>query len=339
MSESEVTMNLELETYPPLFRQLNNQSRTHGKVIEPVGEPELPMPVIDLHCLSPEELGGACRDWGLFRLVNHGVPSTLLRQLHEHAKELFSLSFECKKEIFCSPSSYLWGTTATSTSGAALLTGPQNIHWVEGFHFPLGQLSQLQTQDPTLASFRLLLEEYGKHLARLGRTIFKTMAMELNLDPGESETHLDESTGFLRVYRYPLRSMANSAWGIEVHTDSSVLTILNQYEVGGLEILKDNQWLQVKPTSDTLIVNLGDMMQAISNDEYKSVKHRVRLNKDRERISMGYFVFPKEDSVIRSSKYKPFTHGDFRAQVQQDLKTLGFKVGLEKFKLTHASSS
>jgi isopenicillin N synthase-like dioxygenase len=69
------------------------------------------------------------------------------------------------------------------------------------------------------------------------------------------------------------------------------------------------------------------------------VKHRVRLNEDKERISMGYFVFPKEDSVIRSSKYKPFTHGDFRAQVQQDLKTLGFKVGLEKFKLTHASSS
>jgi hypothetical protein len=147
-------MNLELETYPPLFRQLNNQSCTHGKVIEPVGEPEPTIPVIDLHGLSPEELGGACRDWGLFRLVNHGVPSTLLRQLHEHAKELFSLSFECKKEIFCSPSSYLWGTTATSTSGAALLTGPQNIHWVEGFHFPLGQLSQLQTQDPTLASFR-----------------------------------------------------------------------------------------------------------------------------------------------------------------------------------------
>ena len=89
------------------------------------------------------------------------------------------------------------------------------------------------------------------------------MAMELNLDPGESETHLDESTGFVRVYRYPLRSMANSAWGIEVHTDSSVLTILNQYEVGGLEILKDDQWLQVKPISGTLIVNLGDMMQVL----------------------------------------------------------------------------
>ncbi|KAE8056383.1 hypothetical protein FH972_013161 [Carpinus fangiana] len=334
MSESEVTMNLELETYPPIFRQLNNQSSTHQKVIEPVGESELTIPAIDLHCLSPEELGRACRDWGLFRLVNHGVPSTLLRQLYEHAKELFSLSFECKQEIFCSPLSYVWGTTCITPSGAALLTGPQYIQWVEGIHFPLGQLSQLQPQHHMLASFRLLLEEYGKHLGRLGRTIFKTMAMELNLDPGESETHLGESTGFVRVYRYPLRSMANSAWGIDVHTDSSLLTILNQYEVGGLEVLKDDQWLQVKPIPDELIVNLGDMMQAISNDKYKSVKHRVRLNKHRDRISVGYFVFPKEDSVIRSSNYKPFTYGDFQAQVHQDIKTLGFKVGLERFKLT-----
>ena len=147
-------MNLELETYPPMFRQLNNQSSTHEKVIEPVGEPELTIPVIDLHCLSPEELGGACRDWGLFRLVNHGVPSTLLRQIHEHAKELFSLSFERKQEIFCSPLSYVWGTTCITPSGAALLTGPQYIQWVEGIHFPLGQLSQLQPQHHMLASFR-----------------------------------------------------------------------------------------------------------------------------------------------------------------------------------------
>jgi isopenicillin N synthase-like dioxygenase len=64
------------------------------------------------------------------------------------------------------------------------------------------------------------------------------------------------------------------------------------------------------------------------------VKHRVRLNEHRDRISIGYFVFPKEDSVIQSANYKPFTYGDFQAQVHQDVKTLGFKVGLERFKLT-----
>lgn len=124
---------------------------------------------------------------------------------------------------------------------------------------------------------------------------------------------------------------------MDVHTDSSVLSILNQDEVGGLEVLKDDHWFTVKPVPNTLVVNLGDMMQAISDDEYTSVKHRVKVNEYSERISICYFVFPGQGSVIRSSKYKPFTYSDFQGQVQQDLKTVGYKVGLDRFKLSDAS--
>ncbi|KAJ9154045.1 hypothetical protein P3X46_027423 [Hevea brasiliensis] len=119
---------------------------------------------------------------------------------------------------------------------------------------------------------------------------------------------------------------------MEAHTDSSVLSIMNQEQVGGFELLKDDKWLQVEPIPDALILNLGDMMQAISNDGYKSVKHRVKPNKYGERYSICYFVFPAEGSVIQSPKYKPFTYSDFQAQVQQDIKTMGFKIGLDRFK-------
>ena len=77
------------------------------------------------------------------------------------------------------------------------------------------------------------------------------------------------------------------------------------------------------------------MTQAISDDEYISVKHRVRVNKE-ERFSICYFVFPAEGSVVHSSKYKPFTYTDFQEQVQKDTKTLGYKVGLQRFKLINA---
>lgn len=73
--------------------------------------------------------------------------------------------------------------------------------------------------------------------------------------------------------------------------------------------------------------------QAISDDKYTSVKHRVRVNKYKERLSVGYFVFPDEDRLIHSSTYKPFSYSEFRAQVQQDLKTVGIKVGLQRFRL------
>ena len=115
---------------------------------------------------------------------------------------------------------------------------------------------------------RLLLEEYGKHLGRLATAIFEAMSGKLNLDMVETKSNLSESTGLVRVYRYPRYEEEEEdedenqpAWGMDVHTDSSVLSILNQDQVGGLQVLKDNKWFGVKPLSNTLIVNLGDMMQ------------------------------------------------------------------------------
>ncbi|KAF3453970.1 hypothetical protein FNV43_RR04412 [Rhamnella rubrinervis] len=329
---------MNFESYPPPFRQppqnSYSENYTTSHTSTALQDSDF-IPTIDLQCLNQldNKLEDACKNWGLFRLVNHGVPPTLLSQLQDHAKKLFSLSFESKQALFTSPLSYFWGTPALSPSGTALLKRSQDINWVEGLNVPLGQLSQIQPQDFTLASFRVLLEEYRKHLARVARALFDSMLKNLNLDTIESKSNLSESNGSLRVYRYPYYSNADSAWGMDVHTDSSVLSILNQDEVGGLEVLKDDQWFTVKPIPNTLIVNLGDMMQAISDDEYKSVKHRVKVNKYKERLSICYFVFPEEGSVIRSLKYKPFTYSDFQAQVQQDIKTLGHKVGLDRFKL------
>ena len=70
----------------------------------------------------------------------------------------------------------------------------------------------------------------------------------------------------------------------------------------------------------------------MSDDKYKSVKHRVKVNGQRERISIFFFGFPEDDVIIQSSKYKPFTYNEFRAQVQKDVKTVGYEVGLERFK-------
>ncbi|KAG4923635.1 hypothetical protein JHK87_049175 [Glycine soja] len=329
-----------IESYPPVLRHLDQQQpppNPDPDYKDPTQEDPDTIPIIDLSCLDHDtnKLEEACKDWGLFRLVNHGVPLTLLNELQEMAKELFSLSFEVK-EGACSgcPVTYFWGTPALTPSGRTLTTrSPQNINWVEGFDVALSQLPHFSVpQLPTLESIRLLLKDYENHLSRIATTLFEAMANNLDLNLKPSKPYLAENTGMVRVYRYPNCSDANVGWGMEAHTDSSVLSILNQDdEVSGLQVLKDDQWLTVKPISNTLIVNLGDMMQAISDDRYKSVTHRVSINKHKERISICYFVFPGEDVVIESSKYKPFTYNEFRAQVQQDIKALGYKVGLARF--------
>lgn len=154
-----------LESYPPVFRQKNNDQT---QMVDPNGSSVKdfqkyysdPVPLIDLQRMNLEKFGEACKDWGLFRLVNHGIPVTLMSQLQGQAKKLFSLSFESKQRVFTSPVSYFWGTPALTPSGAAL--APQNINWVEGFNVPLSQLSQFQAHaDPMLDSFRYSCFNFG----------------------------------------------------------------------------------------------------------------------------------------------------------------------------------
>ncbi|KAF2532862.1 hypothetical protein F2Q70_00030720, partial [Brassica cretica] len=140
-------------------------------------------------------------------------------------------------------------------------------------------------------------------------SLFEAIAQALNLElSGDQRSELlSESTGLIRVYRYPQSSSVEAegeALGMEVHTDSSVISTLKEDETGGLEIMKSEEWLCVKHVADTLIINLGDMMQAISDDEYKSVKHRVKKkDRTRERHSIGVlFCVPAErlcDKVIK----------------------------------------
>lgn len=303
------------------------------------------VPVLDAQRVMLQDwqlLGKACREWGVFRLVNHGIPPALLTQIQDQAKQLFSFPFEAKQAMVSTTSSisYFWGTAALAPSGAPLPL--PNVDRIEGFNVPVSQLSKFTSEThhhPLLDSFMLLLREYESHLCRLARLMYEAIGKNLKLDPALSCSNLDESTGTIRVYRYP-RHLSPSApsLGLKEHTDSSLLTILVQNNVAGLQVLKDGRWVSVQPINNTsLVVNIGDMLQVLSDDEYKSVKHRVVVseeeeNKEEERLSVCYFVFPAEESVIRSSCYRPFTYAQFRAQVQHDIRDTGIKLGLHHFK-------
>ncbi|KAL8041040.1 hypothetical protein ABFX02_10G139700 [Erythranthe guttata] len=348
-------------SYPPLFRPNHGGAETGEhhhtpKSARPEPDPypdSDSLPVIDFRDTSPSDLGRVCREWGVFRLVNHGIPAALLSGLHEYADKVFSLSFETKRAFPTSPMLYFWGSPALSMSanahqqtvggggggggGGGANCVQNNINWLEGFNVPLNKTTSdfqmSDSEEALLQSFRSLLEEYGAHQTRLAKSLFKTMAEDLNFPPNKSKSYLSPPTGFLRVYRYLRCHMAEQRWGINSHTDSSVISIIHQDQIGGLQIFNNNKWLDVKPIRDSLIVNLGDMMQAMSDDIYTSVTHRVKVHVEKERISIGYFVFPDEDAVIESSNYEPFSYADFQAKKEIDLKTIGIKIGLPRFRI------
>ncbi|EOX95567.1 2-oxoglutarate (2OG) and Fe(II)-dependent oxygenase superfamily protein isoform 3 [Theobroma cacao] len=98
---------------------------------------------------------------------------------------------------------------------------------------------------------------------------------------------------------YPPCPEPELTYGLPAHADPNVITILLQADVPGLQVLKDGKWTAVSPVPYTFIVNIGDQIQVVSNDRYKSVLHRAVVNCKEERISIPTFYCPSPDAVMR----------------------------------------
>ncbi|KAL6990822.1 Gibberellin 2-beta-dioxygenase 8 [Sarracenia purpurea var. burkii] len=188
------------------------------------------------------------------------------------------------------------------------------------------------------------MEQFATTVSELAQKLAEILAEEIL---GEKSRFFREecvgSSCYLRMNRYPPcplmspSSSSSSVLGLMPHTDSDFLTILHQDQIGGLQLVKDGKWVSVKPNPDALIINIGDLFQAWSNGVYRSVEHRVVTNKVSERFSTAYFLCPSYDTQIQScvqpSIYRRFSFGEFRRQVQDDVQTFGYKIGLPGFLL------
>ncbi|KAL0326776.1 UNVERIFIED_CONTAM: Gibberellin 2-beta-dioxygenase 6 [Sesamum angustifolium] len=332
-----------VESTPPLTRdyikilQQYPKKTTHESTR--VCETFEALPVIDLGRLTGDDEGErakcaleivrASSEWGFFQVVNHGVSPMLLSQMRKEQIELFRAPFSRKSTCGLLNNSYRWGTpTATS---------PDNFSWSEAFHVPLTKVSN-PTCYGEFSSLREVLVEYAAAMQKLARILIGVLTSNLgqSIEVFEEMIGCDESTCYLRLNRYPTCPLSAEIHGLVPHTDSDFLTILHQDQVGGLQIMKDNKWIAVNPNKDALIVNIGDLFQAWSNDVYKSVEHRVMANAKRERFSVAYFLCPSHHSLIGSCKqpslYTNFTFADYRNKVQHDSKLLGRKLGLSRFR-------
>jgi isopenicillin N synthase-like dioxygenase len=316
---------------------MEQQAAAHESKME-----ELELPTLDLDHESSsrftEQLAAACRDHGVFRLVNHGVPADLTARLFRLTRDLLDTDPAKKAKL----PGYFWGTPALSLR-------VKDLNWVEGLHLAPDNASADDGGAAYSAFRQAVTAEYVAHMARIARKLFDALAgdLALALDAEQRASYLEERGGTFRAYRYPACDPAaeQQHLGMEPHTDSSVLSILNMDLVGGLQVLvRDgpiiSRWCAVRPMEGALVVNLGDMMQAMSGGAYRSVEHRVVAPPPgTERMSLCYFAFPQEDAVIvpsstgKEERYRAFSYREFREQVQADIKATGAKVGLARFRI------
>lgn len=132
----------------------------------------------------------------------------------------------------------------------------------------------------------------------------------------------NEACAALHLNSYPSCPDPDRAMGLAPHTDSTLLTILYQNNISGLQVLREGAgWVTVPPTPGGLVVNMGDLLHILSNGLYRSVLHRVLVNRTQQRFSVAYLYGPPANVQIsphvkligpsRPALYRPVTWNEY----------------------------
>ncbi|KAE8663052.1 1-aminocyclopropane-1-carboxylate oxidase-like protein 1 [Hibiscus syriacus] len=128
--------------------------------------------------------------------------------------------------------------------------------------------------------------EYSKHVQSLGEVILELLSEALGLDPDHlKDIGCSEGYAFHCQY-YPACPEPNRTLGVGRHRDPDFFTILVQNQIQGLQVLHRDHWIYISPMEGAVIVNIGDLLQLISNDKFKSVDHRVLATSVGPRVSL-----------------------------------------------------
>ncbi|KAK8571893.1 hypothetical protein V6N12_027961 [Hibiscus sabdariffa] len=118
--------------------------------------------------------------------------------------------------------------------------------------------------------FRDMMFEYNDRVMSLGHLLFELMSEALGLNP-DHLLKIDCAKGLAQLcHYYPACPQPESTMGTSKHADNTFLTVLLQDHIGGLQVLHENQWIDVPPVPGALVVNIGDLLQLITNDSVKT---------------------------------------------------------------------
>ncbi|KAK2990182.1 hypothetical protein RJ640_014634 [Escallonia rubra] len=314
------------------------------------------LPIIDLSAERREVSGlivRACQEFGFFKVINHGVSQDVIARMESQSFEFFAKPVPEKQLAGpANPHGYgsknigfngdvgeveylLLSTNSASISQMSNAISPHDPTLFRKFNCACGgHLSLSSCIDPKL----LVLDSsaarcYVEAVRGLACEILELMAEGLWVSDISVFSRLiraADSDSLLRLNHYPPLTEDSDTSpssfrriGFGEHTDPQILTLLRSNGVGGLQIsLEDGVWIPVAPDSSAFCVNVGDVLQAMTNGRFVSVRHRALANSYKPRMSMAYFGAPSPHARVcsppelvtpqRPRLYRTFTWAEYK---------------------------
>lgn len=291
-----------------------------------------------------KKLGDAFHEVGFVGVRNHGIPKELIDQFYDSSKEFFSLPVEVKKQYEIAGAAGQRGYTsfgkehAKQSKVADLKEFYQLGQEVEDEEDPMFGAYPINETVKEASEFTALGKSLYRAFEKSGSELLKAIAIHLDLGESYFSDRIKNGTSILRAIHYPpITEEPKSAIRAEQHEDINLITLLVGASAGGLELLNmQNEWLAITPGEDEIVVNVGDMLQRLTNNYLKSTTHRV-VNPPKEewhrpRMSIPFFLHPKSEMDLtcldkcvteeRPLAYEPITAGGY---LDERLREIGLK--------------
>lgn len=289
------------------------------------------------------DLGKAFHEVGFVAVVNHGVPKALIDQFYAASKAFFALPEAVKKQYeipgLAGQRGYTsFGKEHAKQSQVADLKEFFQIGQEVSADHPLKAQYPDNVQVAEVAEFTRLGRELYQAFEKAGGLLLEAIAAHLHLDKDYFNRQIHHGNSILRSIHYPpITQEPASAIRAEQHEDINLITLLVGASAGGLELLdSDNRWMPIMPEADEIVINVGDMLQRLTNNYLKSTTHRVVNPPQSEwhlpRLSIPFFLHPvsnmpldclascvTEDNPLH---YEPITAG---AYLDERLREIGLK--------------
>ena len=250
-----------------------------------------------------QKLGKAYEEVGFVAVKNHGVPDQLIGDLYKYVQEFFSLPLDHKKKYEIPELAGQRGYTSFGKEHAKGSDAPDLKEFfqygqVAGIGFT-GELYPPNVQVDQVAFFNKTFDEAYKSFEMSGTFLLQAIALYLQMDEFYFDAFVTNGNSILRAIHYPpITHEPKTAIRAEQHEDINLITLLVGASADGLEILtKEQLWVPVTSLPEQIVVNVGDMLQRLTNNKLCSTTHRV-VNPHKSlwhtsRFSIPFFLHPK----------------------------------------------